>query len=212
MNAMRASTLGTMICGSLLTSGCYWGFGAGPTLVSGRSSAKSGANSMTEVGFVFDYKRVVRVAYAGSLQFHHGALFTVDGQHVVVPLPNSVQVEVTAHRFPEEVYLRGMARAYWGSGIRVGPSGHEAVQGDSHGYGGLFGATVLFAGDDQGLGPTGLSISTGLLVASAQTPTLGHMTYFAPMLLVGYDFFPPSILYCWFVDEKCPHHLTPVKN
>lgn len=49
------------------------GFGAGPTLVTSRSNTKNGADSMAELGLVFDYKRVVRVGYARSLQLYDGA-------------------------------------------------------------------------------------------------------------------------------------------
>jgi hypothetical protein len=117
-----------MVGAAALVGGCYWGVGAGPTFATRRSNAKSGADSMMELGFVFDYERIVRVAYSGSLQLYHGALFTLDGQHVVAELPNSIQLEVTAYRLPQEVYLRPMARVYWGSSVRVGPDGAESRQ------------------------------------------------------------------------------------
>jgi hypothetical protein len=44
------------------------------------------------------------------------------------------------------------------------------------------------------------------MVARAETESLGRLSFVTPMLLLGADFFPPLLLYCWF-DEKCPHHL-----
>jgi hypothetical protein len=195
------------VASNLLAAGCYWGFAGGPTVPVHQSAPKNGADSMTELGVVFDYGRVVRVAYARSLQLYGGSMFTVGGQHVVAPLPNSVHLEVTALRFSEEMYLRAMARGYWGSGVRVGPDGEEIAQVSSSSYGGLFGATFLVAGDHEQLGPTGLSLSIGVLVARADTPATGPVTYLAPMALIGFDVFPPLLLYCLFWDDKCPHHL-----
>jgi hypothetical protein len=161
---------------------------------------------MMDVGLVFDYRRVVRVAYARSFQMLGGAAFTAEGQVVIVPLPNVVELQVTALRFPEEVYLRGMARAYWGSSVRVGPTNREVAEPGSSAYGGLLGVTVLFAGDHEQIGPTALSLTAGVMVARAETESLGRLSFVTPMLLLGADFFPPLLLYCWF-DEKCPHHL-----
>lgn len=128
-------------------------------------------------------------------------------------LPNTIQLEVTAFRLPEEIYLRPMARGYWGSTVRVGPEGAERPQTGSKSYAGLFGGTVLFAGDNEGLGPLGLSLSAGLLVGRAEAPVIGgDVTYVAPMLLLGFDLFPPLMLYCWFVNDECKHHVRSFKN
>jgi hypothetical protein len=70
---MRGSNLAAIVAVPVLASGCYMGFGAGPTLVTSRSNTKNGADSMAELGLVFDYKRVVRVGYARSLQLYDGA-------------------------------------------------------------------------------------------------------------------------------------------
>ena len=69
---------------------------------------------------------------------------------------------------------------------------------------------MLFAGDGEGMGPTGLTLSAGLLVARAETPDLGRITYLAPMLLLSIDFFPPLLLYCFLIDEKCKHYWDPM--
>jgi hypothetical protein len=192
--------------------GCYLGFGAGPTFPQGRADSKSGADSMADVGLVFDYQRVVRVMYARSLQLYGGALYTVDGQHVVAPLPHTLEVAVTAYRWPSEVYLRPMARVHWGAGVRVGAEGEEVTQASSSTMGGLLGASVLFAGDNEGVGPFGLTISAGLLVARSDAAAIGRTTFLAPMLLIGWDLFPPFVLRCWLFDKTCPHHFRGVRN
>jgi hypothetical protein len=52
----------------------------------------------------------------------------------------------------------------------------------------MLGTSLLLAGDHEQLGPTGLSLS------------------------VGVDFFPPLLIYCLLIDDKCPHHLLGAKN
>jgi hypothetical protein len=195
-----------LLCLSAGVPSCYTAWGLGVDYPTGRSRSRAGGDVAMDVGLVFDYRRVVRVAYARSFQMLGGAAFTADGQVVIVPLPNVVEVQVTAHRFPEEVYLRGMARAYWGSPVLVGPMDHEIAEAGSSAYGGMLGATLLFAGDHEQIGPTALSLTAGVMVARAETESLGRLSFVTPMLLLGADFFPPLLLYCWF-DEKCPHHL-----
>jgi hypothetical protein len=192
--------------------GCYLGFGVGPTYPQNRSVSTNGANTMTDLGLVFDYERVVRVMYARSLQLYGGALYTVDGQQVIAPLANTLEVAVTAYRWPSEVYLRPMARVQWGSDVRVGAEGEEVKQPNSSTVGGLLGASVLLAGDNQGLGHFGLSVSAGLLVARSDAAAMGRTTFLAPMVLLGWDFFPPFVFRCWLLDEKCPHYFRGVKN
>jgi len=197
----------------LSTSSCYWGFGAGPTFPQGRSPSKDGANSTAEIGFQYDYRRIARLMFLGSAQMFGGAVMTVDGgQRVVVPLGLALGTDVTAFHLSSSTNIRGMARVYWGSDVRIGPSGSDTVQPDSHTLGGLFGATLHWTSDEEGLGPLGLSFSAGILTARADAPALGRVTFLAPMLLVGFDFFPPTLLKCWFIDEKCPHYFRPVPN
>ena len=188
-------------------SSCYWGFGAGPAFVTGRSQSKSGANSMTELGLMFDYHRTVRVMYARSLQLNGGAQLTADGQHLVAPLQNQVEVQVTALRWSPEVYLRVLARGFWGSDVKVGPDGQEVSQPGASAYGGMLGATLLLAGDHEQLGQTGLALSAGLLVGRAETRDLGRVSFLAPMVMVGFDFFPPLLIDCLLIDDKCPHNI-----
>jgi hypothetical protein len=175
----------------LPTAGCYWGFGAGPTYPSGPSPSSDGANALTEVGLVFDYRRVVRVMYARSFQQFGGAVYTAGGQSVVAPLENELEVQVTVHRLGEQVYLRALARGMLGSNVRVGPTDHEIDQPGHRALAGMLGASVLFAADHEGLGPTGLIVSAGVLVGRADTAVLGSSSFVAPMVLVGFDFFPP---------------------
>lgn len=165
-----------------------------------------------DFGLVYDYQRTVRVMYARSLQLYGGAQLGVEGQHVVVPLQNEVELQVTAHRFPTETYLRVLARGFWGSEVRVGPDGHEIAQPHADGYAGMLGTSLLFAGDHEQLGPTGLSLSVGVLLGRAETAAQGEISFLAPMLSVGVDFFPPLLIYCLLIDDKCPHHLLGAKN
>lgn len=189
------------------TSACYLGFAGGPAYATGRAQAKSGANSSLDLGLAYDYRRIVRVMYARSLQLYGGAQLGVDGEHVVVPLENEVEVQVTTYRFAEETYLRALARGFWGSEVRVGQEGHELVQSHAHAYAGMLGASLLFAGDHEQLGPTDIVLSLGLLAGRAETRSLGEVSFLAPMATVGFDFFPPLLIYCVFIDDKCPHHL-----
>jgi hypothetical protein len=191
----------------LPTGGCYWGFGAGPTYPTGPSPSESGANSLTEVGLVFDYRRLVRVMYARSFQLFGGGVYTAGGQSVVAPLENQLEVQVTVRRFGEQVYLRALARGMLGSNVRVGPMDHEIEQPGHRALGGMLGASVLFAADHEGLGQTGLIVSAGVLVGRADTSLLGSSSFVAPMLLVGFDFFPPLLVHCLFWDDTCPNHI-----
>ena len=61
----------------------------------------------------------MRVGYARSLQLYDGAQFTVGAGHVAAPLRNTVPLEVTVRRFPQEIYLRAMARGYWTASARI---------------------------------------------------------------------------------------------
>jgi hypothetical protein len=187
---------------------CYAAWSVGANRPLGRAQSETGGYAAMDVGLVFDYRRFVRVAYARSFQMFGGGALTVDGQGVIVPLPNVIELQATVHHWPEQVYLRATARGYWGSNVRVGPRGQETVEPGSSAYGGMLGATILFAGDHEGVGPAGLSLTAGVLVGRADTESLGRVPFVTPMLMLGADFFPPLLFYCWFVDEKCPHHLT----
>jgi len=205
----RASTIAIALCAACAAApACYTSWNLGAAYPTGRPQSHGGGDLAMDVGLVFDYRRVVRIAYARSFQMFGGAAFTADGQSVVVPLPNVVEMQVTAWRLhDQEIYLRGMARGYWGSPVRVGPLDHEAAEPGSSAYGGLLGVTLLIAGDHEGLGPTGLSLTAGVLVARADTESLGRISFVTPMVLVGADIFPPFLLYCWFIDDKCQHYL-----
>lgn len=199
--------LGLFLAACAVIPSCYWGFTGGPAFVSGRPGSKPGANSSMDFGLVFDHKRVVRVMYARSLQLYGGAQLTSGGQHIVVPLQNVLEVQVTAHRWPQEMYLRLLARGYWGSQARAGEEGKEITQLGADSYAGMLGATLLFAGDNEQMGPTGIALSLGLLAGRADTQSQGPLTFVAPMVLLGFDVFPPLLIYCVLVDDKCPHHL-----
>jgi hypothetical protein len=160
-----------------------------------------------DVGLAYDFRRRVRLAVAESFQMFGGGVFTADGQSVIVPLPHVVELQVTAYTWPEQIYLRGTARAYWGSSVRIGPREDEVAEPGSRAYGGLLGATLMVAGDHEGLGPTSLYLTAGVLVARADTEALGRLSFVTPMFILGSDFFPPLVLYCWLLDDKCPHHL-----
>jgi hypothetical protein len=192
---------------SFATGGCYWGFGAGPTYPNGTSPSSSGANSLTDVGLVFDYRRVVRVMYARSFQMFGGAVYTAGGQSVVAPLENELEVQVTVRRLSELVYLRAMARGMVGSNVRVGPTDHEIEQPGHRALGAMLGASLLVAADHEGLGPTGLIVSAGVLVGRTDTGVLGSSSFVAPMVLVGFDFFPPLLVRCLLWDDSCPSHI-----
>jgi hypothetical protein len=47
---------------------CYAAWGLGVDYPTGRSQTRAGGDVMMDVGLVFDYRRVVRVAYARSFQ------------------------------------------------------------------------------------------------------------------------------------------------
>lgn len=212
MRAFAVPTTRPVACAFALVAGaastsCYWGFAGGPATATGRSQSKWGANSSMDVGVVFDHRRIVRVMYARSLQLYGGVQLTADGQHIVAPLQNELEVQVTAFRLPDEVYLRLLARGFWGSEVRVGPVGRELVQPGADAYAGMLGASVLFAGDHEQLGPTGMTASLGLLAGRAETQSLGRVSYLAPMVTLGFDVFPPLLIYCVLIDDKCPHHL-----
>jgi hypothetical protein len=68
----------------------------------------------------------------------------------------------------------------------------------------MLGASVLLAADEEGLGPTGLVLSAGLMVGHADAPPVGSSSFLAPMNMVGFDFFPPFLLRCLFWDDDCP--------
>jgi hypothetical protein len=199
-----------------LSCSCYVGGGFGPTYpVGAPAPAKAGANTAFEVGLTYDYHRLVRVMYLVSGQQFGGAVFTADGQHVVAPLEAALGVDVTTLRLGRDFLLRATARGYYGSGVRVGPMDHEVRQPGSTALGGLFGATLHLASTpetEEGLGPTGLSLTIGALWARADGLPMGRQVFIAPMILFATEFSPPHVLYCWFVNEKCPHFLRPVKN
>jgi hypothetical protein len=116
------------------------------------------------------------------------------------------ELAVTAYRWPGyELYLRPMARFYWGSDVRVGKEDAEVTQPNTRTLGGLLGASLLIATDEKGIGTFGMTLSAGLLVARADAGVLGDITVLAPMVLVGFDFNPPLILRCLFWDERCPY-------
>ena len=108
------------------------------------------------------------------------------------------------------MYLRPTARLYWGPEVRIGDTTSQTPEPGSSGLAGLLGATVLFAGDDQGVGYT--SLTAGMFVGRADTSSLGRVTFWAPTLLVGFDFSPHMLLYCWLMDDKCQYHFRGIKN
>jgi hypothetical protein len=196
-----------LFCACAATPSCFASWNLGAAYPTGRPESHGGGDVSMDVGLVFDYRRIVRVAYARSFQMFGGAAFTADGQAVIVPLPNVVEIQVTALHVRDDVHLRGMARGYWGSGVQIGPMDHEVEEPGSTAYGGMLGATLMVSGDHEGLGPTAASLTAGVLVARADTESLGRLSFVTPMLMFGADFFPPLLLYCWLVDEKCEHHL-----
>jgi len=111
--------------------------------------------------------------------------------------------------------LRGSARGYYGSGVRVGELHHEVEQPGTHAFGGLLGVTIHLASTpdkEEGLGPSGLSATVGLLAARADAGQLGGQTVLAPMLLLGAEFSPPHMIYCWLISDTCPHLDTAAKK
>jgi hypothetical protein len=201
------------VLGLVLCCSCYLGAAVGPTFpVGGPAPSKAGANGAFEFGLTYDYRRLVRVSYIASLQGFGGAAFTSGGQHVIAPLPGSLDVDVTVLRFDPSWLLRITGRGYYGSGVRVGESGKEVSQPGSQAFGGLLGVTLHLAtppDDDSGLGPAGLSVTAGLLVARADAVAIGGQTFLAPMLMLGGEFSPPQMIYCWLIDDSCPHVKPP---
>jgi hypothetical protein len=206
------------VLGFGLCCSCYLGAAVGPTFpVGGPAPSSAGANGAFEFGLTYDYRRLVRVSYIASLQGFGGAVFTSGGQHVIAPLPGSLDVDVTVLRFDPSLLLRITGRGYYGSGVRVGESGKEVSQPGSHAFGGLLGATLHLAtppDDDSGLGPAGLSVTAGLLVArvDAGAGAIGGQTFLAPMVILGGEFSPPHMIYCWLIDDSCPHVKPPRKD
>jgi hypothetical protein len=211
-SAARSAGLALAVC----CCSCYFGGGLGPTFPAGTAPpSKAGANAALEIGLTYDYKRLVRATWLGQIQQFGGAVFTADGQHVVAPLTGGLGVDVTVWKLDPNFLLRATARGYYGSGVRVGPLRGEIEQASSSAFGGLLGATIHLASTpdtEEGVGPSGLSLTLGLLVARASEPGVGSQGFLAPMLFAATEFSPPHILYCWFVNEKCPHFLHPVKN
>jgi hypothetical protein len=200
-----------------LLSSCYVGMGVGPTIPrTSEPMSRDGANTSFDIGLQYDYRRIVRVMAFGSGQAFGGALFTVGGQHVVAPQEEGVGVDVSLRRLRSNLLLRATARGYYGSGVSVGPKGGEVEQPDSHLLGGMFGATLHLAtmteDEEKDSGPGGISLTAAVLVARVDASPIGHQTFLAPMLILGFDFFPPTILKCWFIDDKCPGYLLRAKN
>src|SRR5438552_11861639 len=200
---------------ALCCCSCYIGGGLGPTFPQGvPPPSKAGANTTLEIGLTYDYKRLVRVGYFTSLQQLDGAVYTAGGQHLVVPLPVVVGVDVTVWRLNPNRLLRATARGYYGSGVRIGDVGKEIEQPGSWSLGGLFGATFHLASapdDPEGLGPYGLSLTAGLLVTHVDAAAISSQVFLAPMVMFG-EVSPFHIFYCWFIDRTCPDTLRGAPN
>jgi hypothetical protein len=191
-----------------LCTSCYVGAAVGPAFPTGAPPSSAGADAAFELGLTYDYKRMVRVMFVDSLQQFDGAVFEAGGQHLVVPLDGALGVDVTAWRFSPNLLLRGTARGYYGSGVRVGVIHQEVKQPGTHAFGGLLGLTLHLASTpdkEEGLGPAGLSATLGVLVAHADAGPFGGQGFVAPMLLLGAEFSPPHMIYCWLIAESCPH-------
>jgi hypothetical protein len=216
MNTSVTTAPISAVAGLALWCSCYVGGGFGPAYpVGAPEPAKAGANTAFELGLTYDYKRLVRVMYLISDQQFGGAVLTSGGQHLVAPLSAALGVDVTALRLGRDLLLRATARGYYGSGVRVGPADHEVEQPGSKAFGGLFGATLHLASSpetEEGVGPAGLSLTVGVLWARADAAVIGRQVFLAPMILLATEFSPPHVLYCWFVNKDCPHHLNFVKN
>ena len=71
----RASTIALCaVCAAV--QACYTSWNLGAAYPTGRPQSHAGGDIAMDVGLVFDYRRVVRIAYARSFQMFGGATFT----------------------------------------------------------------------------------------------------------------------------------------
>ena len=211
---MRARTPTTLALTAALaafgTCSCYFGAAAGAAFpVAGtapRSPSGGGAPIGMDVGFQYDFRRLVRVMYVGSLQMSGGVPFIVRGQEVHAPYGDSLGLDVTVKRWPA-YQLRVAARASpFQQEVFVGAAGARSKAPGSSVRTGFLGLNWQLLGDDEARGQVGVSLMGGVLVQRVSASSLGSQWILGPMLMLGMDWnwrFP----YCLFIDTDCPAHV-----
>jgi hypothetical protein len=196
----------------LAGGGCYLGGGLGGVFPIGGPSRPGGVAVM-EAGFQYDYKRQVRVMVLGSGQMGGGAGFVAGDRAVVAPFGNGFALDVTLRRWSNDLLLRLAARAWpFNQEIAIGPLDGEAVpQPGSRVRTAFVGLNLHAISADPQIDPLGISLMAGALVQRLSAPELEVNWSVAPVLMVGCDW-SWQLLRCWFVDDRCTHHLLRAKN
>jgi hypothetical protein len=208
----RLARLAALALFALGASSCYFGAGLGGAIPL-RAPAPSGPRGVAalEGGFQYDHRRLVRVMAIGSGQLGGGAHFEAGGRVIEAPFGNGFGLDVTVLPRPDYL-LRVSARAWpFAQEVALGSGDARRVQPGSRVRTALLGGTLHLLGDEEELGPVGVSLLAGLLVQRVSGIGPSPQWAVAPMVLVGMDW-GWKLLHCWFVNEACSQHLLRGKN
>jgi hypothetical protein len=202
---------GGVLC--LFVSSCYVGAGLGGTLpLSAQQNGRSGGIVAGEMGFQYDYKRLLRVMYLGSGQMFGGAVSHVGDATVVSPFNTGLQLDVTLVRRDWILYRLTTQGWLLNDRVLVGTGAADPVeQPGSRTFGALLGGTVQLLGDTTETGPLGLNLTVGMLVQTTHADAIGRRWTAAPMVVLGADY-SWQIFRCMFVDDQCSHYIMRAKN
>jgi hypothetical protein len=142
----------------------------------------------------------------GSGQLGDGVGFKTAGQVVKAPYRNGLGLDVTVLRRPNYLWrLTGRAWPFTQE-ASVGTEEEVVAQPGSRVRTAFAGGSLHLLGDEDELGPVGVSLTAGLLVQRVSGTTLGHPQWAAgPVVLLGMDW-GWQALYCWFIKASCSHH------